>query len=60
MDLHDLTVAEIAILDEMELDPCTATPDEVFDAFLRWEGFVGYDRWIKGLVRRCYGLEVSA
>lgn len=59
MNLHDLTPQDVAILDEMELDPCTATSDEIFDAFLRWEGFLGYDSWIKGLIRRCYGLEVS-
>lgn len=60
MNLHDLTPAELAILDEMEVDPCTATPDEVFSAFLRWEGIFGYDTWIKNLIHRCYGLEVSA
>ena len=59
MDLYALTPEHIAILVEYDLDPCTATPDECFNAFLEWEGLHNYVSWIKRMIRLCYGLEVQ-
>ena len=59
IDLYDLTPEHIAILVEYDLDPCTATPDECFNAFLEWEGLHNYVSWIKRMIRLCYGLEVQ-
>lgn len=33
--------------------------DEMFSALLTWEGFIGYENWIKNLIEDVYDIEVE-